>query len=216
MNLSSLSLFRRKPDYVSLLRHCVFVDTETAGLDPSLNGLLSVGAVSADGRHEHYGECHVYSFQRVEKAALKVNGFTMEQCRDTEKDSAHECVRKLVEWARGILPPNPAPADRNPPIGYLSGKNPAFDLSMLASPWNAVFAKDGPKPEPFPFSHRVMDLTSIATFCYLKEGRTIPPGGISSGELQAYLGMDTEPSPHNALTGARYARNQMLALLSKL
>lgn len=214
MTFSPLAMFRKQQDPANLMRHLLFVDVESAGLDPNANGILSVGAVTADGKHEYYGECHLYTFQRIEKAALKVNGFTEEQCRDMTKDSAHEMVRLFVEWARSVMPPNPPSSLKWQPLACIAGKNPRFDLDMLKTPWNAVFAKDGPKPEPFPFSHRVVDLTSMAALAYLKEGRSLPLGGISSGELQEYLDMDEEPCPHNGLTGAKYNREMMLRLLA--
>jgi hypothetical protein len=208
------SFLRRRPDWSALLQHSLFVDCESAGLDPHTNGILSVGCVTIDGA-EYYGECHSYSFQKIEKAALKVNGFTLEQCRDMEKDSPHECVRLFVEWVRRTLPPDTSAAP-NPFLGYIVGKNPRFDHEMLKSPWDAVFAKDGPQPKPFPLSYRTIDISTIVAILWLKEGKSIPAAGLSSAVLQEYVGLPPEPSPHNALVGARYARDQFLALLEKL
>ena len=209
-----MNIFKRKPDIKklsALLSYGLFVDVESAGLDPQVNGILSVGACALDGG-EYYGECHLYSHQKAEKAALKINGLKEEDIiykAGHDLDSPHEMVRKFVEWSRKCL-------RKEAPIGYIIGKNPRWDYEMLKAPWDNVFAKDGPNPEPFPFSHRVIDLTSIAALAYLKDGREIPAGGISSGELQKYLKMDNEPSPHNALTGAKYNREMLLKLLEKI
>jgi hypothetical protein len=212
----NLPFLKRRPNPIDLLANGLFVDTETAGLDPHVNGILSVGCVTADGKHEYYGECHIYTFQKIEKAALKVNGFTEAQCKDSDKDSPHEMVRKWVEWLRSILPPNLTSSDLHPPLGYIIGKNPSFDLRMLQTPWDAVFAKDGPKPEPFPISYRTLDLTTLAAAIYLKAGKVIPAGGIGSSTLQEYVGLREEPKPHNGLTGAKYCREQALRLVAKL
>lgn len=39
--------------------------------------------------------------------------------------------------------------------------------------------------------------------------------GISSGAAQEFLGMDPEPNPHNALTGARYNKECTLKIFDK-
>lgn len=208
-----MSLFRPKARLEEILSHALFIDTETAGLDPHVNGILSVGAATLDGK-EFYAECHLYTFQKAEKAALKINGFTEEDCKDIDgRDSAHEMVRKFIEWYRSILSPERAKLN---PLGYIVGKNAKFDYDMMASPWTAVFAKDGPSPEPFPLSHRVIDLTSLAAFIYIKQGIPIPIAGIDSGTLQKYLEMPEEAHPHQALEGARYHREMLLRLINKL
>ena len=210
---SPFSLRRITP----LLSHALFLDTETAGLNPDLNGILSVGAVTLDGK-EFYGECRKYAQQQIEPAALKVNGFAKEEIidKDMEKDSAHEMVRKLVEWAKGVLPPAPVadPGKLPPPIGYIVGQNPRFDYDMLQSPWYWKFTKEG--GGPFPLAHRQIDLHSLACVAFLKEGREIPSTGIGSKEIPDYLGLSPEPVPHRALEGAKYHRAMFLALLSKL
>jgi hypothetical protein len=204
------SFLRRKRDLTPLLQSCLFLDTETAGLDASLNGVLSVGAVTIGGA-EHYAECHQYSHQKTTPAALKVNGFKAEDVKYSathEKPSAHAMVLDLVTWARTVLPPPPA---GEPFIGYIVGKNPRFDYEMLRLPWSNVYERD-----PFPLSYRTIDISTIAAMLYLKDGKAIPPGGVSSGVLQEYVGLPPEPTPHNALTGAKYARDQFLALMDRL
>jgi hypothetical protein len=186
-----------------ILKHGVFVDVESAGLDPELNGILSIGATTIDCK-EYYGECHLYSFQKAERKALEINGFTEVKARDMEKDSAHEMVRLFIEWCRSNN------------VYYIIGKNSRWDYEMIKYPWDKVFAKDGPKPEPFPLSHRVIDLTSLAAMAYIKDGIMVSEKGINSSELQKYLGIPDEPKPHDGLTGARYNRNMLLKLIEKI
>lgn len=211
------SFLRRKPDYNALLASALFVDTETAGLDPVMNGVVSVGACTIGGA-EWYGECRMYSHQIIQPAALKVNGFSKDDIAYNpadDKPSAHEMVRQLVEWARKTLTPTLISTDGSAPIGYMVGQNARFDYEMLKSPWDNVL-KEGPRGAPFPFAHRTIDLHALTCAAFIRERRAIPAGGIFSGDTQAYLGMPEEPKPHNALAGAKYHRDMLLALLSKL
>ena len=38
----------------------------------------------------------------------------------------------------------------------------------------------------------------------LMNGLDIPANGYSSSQIQEFLGLEEEPKPHNALTGAQY------------
>jgi hypothetical protein len=177
-----------------------------------LNGILSVGVCTLGGE-AFYGKCHLYTHQKVEPAALKINGFVKDDIvwkANHEKDSAHEMVRRLVEWAENL-----PSAHRPDPLGYFVGQNVRWDYEMVRCPWENVF-RDGPSSRAFPFSHRTLDLHSLTCAAFLKEGRAIPATGIGSKETQEYLKLPDEPKPHNALTSAEYHRDMFVKLIAKL
>src|SRR3989344_2790182 len=61
----------------------IIVDTETTGVDSKLCSLLSVGAVDFDNpTNQFYIECFAFSGAHIEKEALAVNGFRMEEIID--------------------------------------------------------------------------------------------------------------------------------------
>ncbi len=58
----------------------IVVDVESTGVDPKLCSLLSVGAVDFDNpKNQFYMECYAFSGAHIEKEALVVAGFTMEE-----------------------------------------------------------------------------------------------------------------------------------------
>ena len=66
----------------------VIVDTETSGISPEKCSLLSVGAVDFDNpKNRFYEECRIWNGAHIEKEALKVNGFTLEEIQPQHQKS---------------------------------------------------------------------------------------------------------------------------------
>ena len=183
-----------------LLKYGLYLDTETAGIDPVKNGLVSIGLVTASGE-EMYRECRLYNDQVAEPEALVINGYTEEQVRDPLKPLPHQIVQEVVDFAK----------KRN--TMFLIGKNPEFDWKMLEYPYVSRLQDTEYNGKKFPFSYRMLDVGGFGLMLWLALDMVVPPYGISSADLQKILKLDPEPKPHNALTGARYNKALLEAIV---
>lgn len=159
----------------------IVLDIETSGLSPTQHSLLSIGAVDYDTNEEFYGECHMDPHREVTKMAMKINGFTEDQIWDIKKLTTFHLYQKFLDWSVGRH-------------RLLAGQQVgAFDIKFLED--IATNTQGVDFSEPWPFGYRSVDLHSIA---YDRLGESLSLDGI----LKA-VGLDPEPKPHNALTGAR-------------
>ncbi len=179
----------------------IILDIETGGLDPNKHALLSIGAVDYETGEEFYGECRAYkdypgfADDLIDDFALGVNGFTREQCHDVTKQWPHSLYMQFLYWA----------AIQKKRDLFLAGQQVgAFDIPFLKKV--ASDARHGIVPV-WPFGYRSVDLHSVA---FAKLGKSLSLDGI----LQA-VGLEPEPKPHNALTGARLEREAFKRLLAK-
>jgi DNA polymerase III epsilon subunit-like protein len=167
----------------------IIVDIECSGVDPQEHSILSIGAIDfADPQFEFYGECRIGKGDRIMKDALRVNGFTIKQCKDPSKQTPAELLEKFIYWASQAKGKT------------LGGHNVHFDLGFLKQT-----AKDA--HIQFPFPDRIVDLHSICYAHLIKRGIEIPKRNgksqINSTFVQKYVGLPKEPKPHLALTGAK-------------
>ncbi len=170
----------------------IAVDVEASGIGPDTHSIVSVGAVDMDnpGR-QLYEECRVWEGAHINDEALAVNGFTREQITDSKKQTEGELVHKFAAFA------GPS-ADRT-----LAGQNVSFDRDILQAA--AVRAKH----TAWPFAHRTIDSHSLCWMHMVKRG-LIPPvdpvkkhSALNLDAILLYCGIPEEPTPHNALTGAK-------------
>lgn len=177
----------------------IIIDVETGGLDPHKHALLSIGAVDYETGDEFYGECRTYKDypghedDLIDDFALKVNGFTLDQCHDVTKQWPHSLYMQFLHWAA-------IEKKRDLLIG--GQQVGSFDILFLKR-----FANDsghGIVPV-WPFGHRSVDLHSSA---YTILGKSLSLDGILTA-----VGLSAEPRPHNALTGARLERDAFKRLL---
>lgn len=156
----------------------IIIDLETTGIDPQTTSIVSLGAVDYDTGDEFYGECRISANSIVTDEALKINGFTMEQITDPQKQSAVQLYQKFVKWA----------SSRST---MLAGHNIAgFDLQYLKE-----IHKKQRKIKEFPFHFRTVDLHSLG---YQRFGKSY-----SMTRICQLLEIEPEPEIHNALTGAK-------------
>lgn len=168
----------------------IILDLETSGLDPQIHGMLSLGAVDFETGDEFYGECRLGANQRYSLEALKINGFDGENIYDSTKQTQVELYQKFVKWASG----------RSTLVG---GHNVgSFDVQFLKK----VHSKQK-KITKFPFQFRYVDLHSVA---YQRFGESL-----SMSQICGNLGINPEPTPHNALTGAKKEYECFKILLDK-
>lgn len=161
------------------------VDVETTGLDPKVNSIVSIGAVDIEvPERSFYKECRPFEGAIIEDAALHVNGFTRE---DFEKQLLDEAmlINHFFDWL-----------DQQEGTPIMVAHNSAFDKSFIAEAANRAGFKN-------PFSFRTIDIHSIVYMHLLRTHGRVDVKSLSLNECLKSFGLDKEPDPHNALTGAK-------------
>nr|WP_276978672.1 exonuclease domain-containing protein [Ferrimicrobium acidiphilum] len=168
----------------------IVVDVETTGLDPKKNSIVSIGAVDfTNPADQFYGECHIKEGAEIEESALQVNGFTVEQVTKFFLMSHNDLMSAFDKWYGTKV-------DKT-----LAGENvPQFDLPMLAAGLKAAGLQTR-------LGHRAVDMHSAFFVHFMKVG-VLPPlkdgrTALGADTILNYVGLFTEPKPHNALTGAK-------------
>jgi len=168
----------------------LIIDTECSGLRPDRHSILSIGALDfRNPDNRFYGECRVWDSAEIMEEALGVNGFTEAQALDPTKQSEAKLVASFLAWSQDL------------PERTLTGQNVSYDRDMLMGAaergklnWN--------------FAYRTVD---VHTLCWMHmiKANGIPPvdsehrrSALNSKAVLNYCGLDKEPDPHNALTGA--------------
>jgi len=164
------------------MAHLYSVDVETTGLDPKTCSIVSIGAVDLQNNDNvFYQECRVFDGAEIAEQALKINGFSMEEVLDLNKQTEAEAIFKFFNWLK------------ESPI--MVAHNAAFDSSFIRQAALRAGAKN-------PFSFRTIDIHSLAYMGMLQKSLIIPKSLSLNAALEAF-GFDKEPTPHNALTGAK-------------
>ena len=168
----------------------LIIDTEASGLRPDLHSILSIGALDfRNPSNRFYGECRVWEGAEIMDEALAVNGFTMEQATDATKQSEAELLAAFLDWSQDL------------PERTLTGQNVPFDHNMLRGAamraglnWNLAY--------------RTVDIHSLC-WMHIIKATGVPPidekhrrTALNSQAILNYCGLEKEPDPHNALTGA--------------
>lgn len=172
------------------------VDVESSGLVAHTHSILSVGAFDLEKpERRFYMECTVWDGAHISEEALKVNGFTEEECRNGRNTLAGktvteaELVTQFLEWSQHL-------GDRT-----IAGQNPSFDRDML----KAAAQRAG---KSWDLAHRTIDSHTLAFMHMVKAGKTPPldeqhrRSALNLDTVLNYCGIPKEPEPHNALTGA--------------
>jgi len=170
----------------------IAVDVEASGIGPETHSIVSIGAVDlSDPTRQLYEECRVWEGAHINDEALEVNGFTREEITDPAKQSEAEAVHKFITWAEGM-------SDTT-----FAGQNVSFDRDIL----QAAAARAG--HTNWPFAHRTIDSHTLAWMHMVKRGLTPPidaekkRSALNLDSILLYCGIPEEPTPHNALTGAK-------------
>src|SRR3989344_5615496 len=156
----------------------IVVDMESSGLDPSKNGLLSVGAVDfSNPSNTFYGECRLWEGGHIDPEGLAVNGFTEEEVRDAKKQTEGELVRAFLSWTETC------------PEKTIAGQNPSADRDFLRASAHRSHID-------WQFAYRTIDLHSIAYYHMLKRGMEIPTkhehSALSLDKILVYCGVPEE------------------------
>jgi DNA polymerase III epsilon subunit-like protein len=170
----------------------IAIDVESSGTEAHKHSILSVGAIDmANPSRQFYEECRAWDGAKIETEALAVNGFTVEQATDPNKQTEAELVHKFIKWALMC-------EERT-----FAGQNPSFDRDFLK------YAAERAGHTEWPFAHRTLDSHSFAWMHMVKRGVTPPikedkkHSALDLDAILVYCGIPEEPTPHNALTGAK-------------
>jgi DNA polymerase III epsilon subunit-like protein len=165
------------------------IDIEASGTEYEVHSIVSIGMVDFDNpSREFYDECRIWEGAHSMDGALEVNGFTREEITDPAKKTEEEVVRAALAWIYEA-------DDRT-----LAGQNPSFDRDFLkAGAHRAGLDWD--------LAYRTIDTHTLCVMHMVKRGLAVPlekhRSALNLDGILQYCGIPDEPSPHNALTGAR-------------
>ena len=178
----------------------VVLDIETTGLDQEDNGLLSIGAVDfLNPKETFYGECHVREGEKIESAALEINGFSYDEARDKTKQSTRDLLISFDEWLK------------TRPIKMVGGLHvAAFDVPFI----NKKALQCGVRLK---LHKRSIDLHSIA-YAKMQELKKVVPmtdgwSVMDTDFIHPFCGLPKESKPHNALSGAKWEAEALSRLV---
>lgn len=157
------------------------IDVETTGLNAKESSLVSIGAVDIETGDMFYEECMIWEGAYVSETALKINGFSEEDIHDETKNSEALMIINFFDWLR-----------EHP---MMIAHNSAFDRDFIAAAAERAGVKN-------PLSFRTIDIHSIVQVEMLKVMFKAPTV-LSLNACLKYFHLPTEPTPHNALTGAK-------------
>ena len=165
------------------------VDVEASGLDPKTDSIVSVGALDfAHPQNRFYEECSVWDGAHISPESLEVNGFTREQITDSAKPSEADTTHAFLQWSEKL-------EERT-----LAGQNVSFDRDFLRH------AAERAGHTEWPFAFRTVDAHTLCYTHMIQKGLQPPVvhhrSALDLDAILVYCGIPTEPTPHNALTGA--------------
>ncbi len=171
----------------------IAVDVETFGVEPHKNSIYSVGAVDLGNpsRPFFYEECRAAEGTHIEQTSLDFLGLTAEAATDTHKQTEADLVHAFKAWALEA-------DDRT-----FAGQNVSFDRDFLR------YAAERAGHTEWPFAHRTIDTHTLCWMHMVKRGLTPPidpekkRSALDLDAILVYCGIPEEPTPHNALTGAK-------------
>lgn len=169
----------------------IVVDVEASGTENAKHSMVSLGALSLeDPTKQLYGECRIWDGAHIMDEALAVNGFTREQITDPAKQSEADLAITFLEWSEHF-------ADRT-----LAGENVSFDRDFI----KAAAQRAG---KGWNLAYRTIDTHTLAWMHMVTRGLTPPVdpqhrrSNLNLNAILNYCGIPDEPTPHNALTGAK-------------
>jgi len=177
----------------------IIVDIEASGIDPNKHCVVSIGAIDfSNPEDQFYEECKIFREAHVSEDAIPVAGFTEEEMRDPKKQTDSELIAKFISWAL---------EKREHTFG---GQNPSFDRDFMQAAANRARLD-------WPFAYRTIDLHSLCYMHMVKRGITPPVeknrSALNSTKIMEYVGIPSEPKPHNSLRDAKSAGEAISRLL---
>lgn len=172
----------------------IVVDIESTGVDPHMNGLISIGAINwRDPNSYFYGEARPTQGVEITDGALEINGYTRGQLEALPKDMP-TLLTEFFAWVR----------QQEVPL-VLGGHNTQFDLNFIKKETLRV----GMSSKECPFPYHTIDLHTLAHADYFRTHGMFYPGTMSSSMIYERLGLPEEYRPHHALNGAIWETEAM-------
>lgn len=178
----------------------IILDIETTGLDPEVHGIVSIGAVDDNDLSSYfYEECRIREGEKIDDFALEVNGFTIDECRDKNKQSTRDLIQHFDDWL----------STRS--IKMIGGLHiGTFDVPFF----NKKAIQVGLRAK---LHKRSIDLHSI-TFAKMQQlGKVVPMTDgwsvMDTDFIHPFCGLPKEPKPHNALNGAKWEAESLFRLM---
>lgn len=180
----------------------IVLDIETTGVDFKVHSIVSIGAVDfLHPERRFYEECRIFPSAHIDPEGLAVNGFTQEQIEDVSKKTDGEIVKDFLKWLSESEEQT------------IAGQNPmVVDVPFLRAVSERYHFNNT-------FAHRSLDLHSVC-YLHMTERGVTPPvdpvkkhTALNSDTIMTYVGIPTEPHPHNALNGALYEAEAFSRLL---
>lgn len=167
----------------------IVLDVETTGVNPEKNSIVSIGAVDFfNPQNQFYQACRIWDGAEINKDALKVNGFTEEQCRRLNPFSLAQTIHSFRQWVEKI--------DNQ----TFAGQNPSFDQMFLVS----AIKKSN---MAWSIRKRSVDMHSLAYAHMLQNGIKIPlwnkKTDLNTSKIFQYVGLLEQAHVHNALTDSK-------------
>ena len=166
------------------------MDVEASGTNYEKHSIVSLGALDfSNPSRQFYRECRVWEGAHAMEEAMAVNGFTLDEIHDLTKPTESDIVREFIEWTE-------ASEDRT-----FAGQNVSFDRDFLKAAAHRAGHTD------WPFAYRTIDTHTLAWMHMVQRG-LVPPiahhrSALDLDAILVYCGIPEEPTPHNALTGAK-------------
>jgi DNA polymerase III epsilon subunit-like protein len=177
----------------------IVLDIETTGTDPRRHSIIEVGAIDFDSPDNYFNEgCQVWDGSEIDKKALEINGFTLNEIHDQTIFTQKELISRFMIWADKI-------EDKT-----IAGQNVDFDINFL----NESSKRCGLN---LSLGKRKVDQHSLVYAHFLK--RSISPplkdgfSDLNSDLIMNYVGLPAEPKPHRAINGARFEAEALSRLL---
>ena len=168
----------------------IVVDIETAGQYMYRHSILSIGAVDmSNPKNTFYRECNMFEGTEIDPHALEINGFKEDDINSNKKSSLKEILNEFLDYINKI-------GERD-----IVGYNVTFDQYFLN------YYLDMCGLGSFILGIRTIDLHTLIYANMLQRKVEIPlmngRSGISADIALNYVGLPSEPKPHNGLTGAK-------------
>ncbi len=179
----------------------VVLDIETTGLDPEVHGIVSIGAIDVNNPEDSfYEECRIREGEKIDENALDVNGFTLDECRDKNKQSTRDLIQHFDAWLESRS------------IKMIGGLHiGAFDVPF----YNKKSIQVGLRSR---LRRRSIDLHSITYAKMQSLGRVVPMTDgwsvMDTDFIHPFCGLPKEPKPHNALNGAKWEAESLYRLMN--
>jgi DNA polymerase III epsilon subunit-like protein len=166
----------------------IVLDMEASGLDPNKHSLVSLGALDFNNpQNRFYEECRIDEDATYTDEALAVNGFSIEDIQDPQKQTVREMLQKYFDWAREI------------PDQTIAGQNVYFDRYYI----NESCRKHS---LPNLIDKRIVDMHSVCLAKLLTLGKQVPLtdkfSALNTDSILKFVGLAERKGAHHALDDA--------------